>query len=109
MNTASQIAKCQELGKCTGHSIDYIAVQEYSDARHKLGHRQQFCKTCQRWKYENAWTDGRLSHDNDVLCAIAVAVPQGKCIRCEKTRPAKDESMCRPCIRILEAAAKETP
>ena len=109
MNTATQIAKCQEPGSYTGRSSDYVAAQEYADARHKLGHRQQFCQTCQLWKYKDAWTDGRLSHDNDVLCSIAVAVPLGKCIRCEKTRPAKDESMCRKCIRILEAAAEETP
>ena len=104
MNTATQIEKCQELGICTGRTIEYVAAQEYADARHKLGHRQQFCHTCQLWKYKDAWTDGRLSRDNDVLCAIAIAVPQGKCIRCEKTRPAKDESMCRNCIRILEAS-----
>lgn len=104
---ATQIEKCQAVDE----SASYTASIEYGDRRTKLGHRQQFCKTCQRWKYLDEWAGGRrlrLGKMNYVVCPIAVLVPRGKCIRCEKKRPAKDECLCRGCIEILKDARMES-
>lgn len=82
MNEAQQIKKCQR--------------PIHNEYRWKAGERQVFCKTCQRWQYEAD------------LCRLAVTVQPGRCIRCEKRRPAKDESLCRRCIAELETAELET-
>ena len=99
MNEAQQIKKCQQAPRYTGHTIDYIAGCIYRERRYKKGDRQVYCKLCQRWKFPTP----AAGCSGDVLCRLAVTVPLGRCIRCEKRRPAKEEALCRKCIAELEA------
>ena len=94
---------CTATPEYTGHTIDYLAAAAYHKYRQKKGDRQVFCRKCQRWKYPTHRDVPGFACSNAETCANASTVPRGKCIRCEKRRPAKYETLCRPCIEELDA------
>ena len=100
---SQQVRACQAVPNYGGHTISYIAGQEYLKKRSGTGPSQRFCRTCERWKFPDHRQIEGYTSDNSEACEIADLVPVKRCIQCGERRKAKDDVFCRRCADIADA------